>query len=86
LESNFLGIKIFFDRGYGVEENGMILPLSRIYGVLGGVSPCFRKPCRALVSMAAILGLQQRLFSKFRITTNEVNVYLRNCTTHQKWE
>jgi hypothetical protein len=37
--------------------------------------------------MAAILGLQQRLFSKFRITTNGGNVYLVEIVQRiAKWE
>jgi hypothetical protein len=34
--------------------------------------------------MAAILGLQQRLFSKFRITTNGQCISCGNCTTHHE--
>ncbi|UQD57348.1 4Fe-4S dicluster domain-containing protein [Flavobacterium sp. K5-23] len=55
-------------------------------GVIGvGFYPIFgnRVWCRFGCPMAAILGLQQRLFSKFRITTNGGQcISCGNCTTH----
>jgi Fe-S-cluster-containing hydrogenase component 2 len=38
--------------------------------------------CRFGCPMAAILGLQQRLFSKFRITTNGTCISCGNCSTY----
>jgi polyferredoxin len=55
-------------------------------GVIGvGFYPIFgnRVWCRFGCPLAAILGLQQRLFSKFRITTNGGQcISCGNCTTH----
>jgi polyferredoxin len=55
-------------------------------GVIGvGFYPLFgnRVWCRFGCPMAAILGLQQRLFSKFRITTNGGQcISCGNCSTH----
>jgi hypothetical protein len=62
----FQAIKIYFSSTEIHYENGMVSPL--VLPVVGvGIlweSLVFFCP------MAAILGLQQRLFSKFRITTN----------------
>ena len=65
--------KIFFFDGYQLRQWYGFLIGAAFSGVIGvGFYPIFgsRVWCRFGCPMAAILGMQQRLFSKFRITTN----------------
>lgn len=65
--------KIFFFDGYLLRQWYGFLIGAAFSGVIGvGFYPIFgsRVWCRFGCPMAAILGMQQRLFSKFRITTN----------------
>lgn len=73
---------LWADRALGGLLGGVAGPLARVYGFLIGAVfagvvgvgfyPIFgsRVWCRFGCPMAAILGLQQRFFSRFRITTN----------------
>lgn len=64
---------IFFFPGYQLRECYGFLIGAIFSGVIGvGFYPIFgsRVWCRFGCPMAAVLGMQQRLFSKFRITTN----------------
>jgi polyferredoxin len=65
--------RIFFFDGYKLREWYGFLIGAAFSGVVGvGFYPIFgnRVWCRFGCPMAAVLGMQQRLFSKFRITTN----------------
>ncbi len=77
---------IFFIDSYKLREWYGFAIGSAFSGVIGvGFYPILgnRVWCRFGCPMAAILGLQQRLFSKFRITTNGGQcISCGNCTTH----
>lgn len=78
--------KIFFFEGYRIREWYGFLIGAIFSGVIGvGFYPIFgsRVWCRFGCPMAAILGMQQRLFSKFRITTNGGQcISCGNCSTY----
>ncbi len=78
--------KIFFFPGYKLREWYGFLIGAAFSGVIGvGFYPIFgnRVWCRFGCPMAAILGMQQRLFSKFRITTNGGQcISCGNCSTY----
>ncbi|MDR9456697.1 MAG: 4Fe-4S binding protein [Salegentibacter sp.] len=77
---------IFFFPGYQLREWYGFLIGAAFSGVIGvGFYPIFgnRVWCRFGCPMAAILGMQQRLFSKFRITTNGGQcISCGNCSTY----
>ena len=78
--------KIFFFDAYRLREWYGFLIGAAFSGVIGvGFYPIFgsRVWCRFGCPMAAILGMQQRLFSKFRITTNGGQcISCGNCSTY----
>ncbi|MFD1094906.1 4Fe-4S binding protein [Salegentibacter chungangensis] len=78
--------KIFFFEGYQLRQWYGFLIGAAFSGVIGvGFYPIFgnRVWCRFGCPMAAILGMQQRLFSKFRITTNGGQcISCGNCSTY----
>ncbi|HET8810219.1 MAG TPA: 4Fe-4S dicluster domain-containing protein [Flavobacteriaceae bacterium] len=78
--------KIFFFEGYKLREWYGFLIGAIFSGVIGvGFYPIFgsRVWCRFGCPMAAILGMQQRLFSKFRITVNGGQcISCGNCSTY----
>ncbi|MGY5850772.1 4Fe-4S binding protein [Salegentibacter sp. F14] len=77
---------IFFFPGYQLREWYGFLIGAAFSGVIGvGFYPIFgnRVWCRFGCPMAAVLGMQQRLFSKFRITTNGGQcISCGNCSTY----
>jgi len=77
---------IFFFGGYQLREWYGFLIGAAFSGVIGvGFYPIFgsRVWCRYGCPMAAILGMQQRLFSRFRITTNGGQcISCGNCSTY----
>ena len=77
---------IFFFPGYQLSQWYGFLIGAVFSGVIGvGFYPIFgsRVWCRFGCPMAAILGMQQRLFSKFRITTNGGQcISCGNCSTY----
>ncbi|MFZ0488758.1 MAG: 4Fe-4S dicluster domain-containing protein [Salegentibacter sp.] len=77
---------IFFFPGYMLREWYGFLIGAVFSGVIGvGFYPIFgsRVWCRFGCPMAAILGMQQRLFSRFRITTNGGQcISCGNCSTY----
>jgi polyferredoxin len=78
--------RIFFFEGYKLREWYGFLIGAAFSGVIGvGAYPIFgnRVWCRFGCPMAAVLGMQQRLFSKFRITTNGGQcISCGNCSTY----
>lgn len=78
--------KIFFVDAYLIREWYGFLIGAAFSGVIGvGFYPIFgnRVWCRFGCPMAAVLGMQQRLFSKFRITTNGGQcISCGNCSTY----
>lgn len=78
--------RIFFFEAYKLREWYGFLIGAAFSGVIGvGFYPIFgsRVWCRFGCPMAAVLGLQQRLFSKFRITTNGGQcISCGNCSTY----
>ncbi|GGE24740.1 4Fe-4S binding protein [Psychroflexus planctonicus] len=78
--------QVFFLEAETLRSNYGFLIGSIFSGVIGtGFYPIFgnRVWCRFGCPMAAILGLQQRLFSKFRITTNGGQcISCGNCSTY----
>lgn len=78
--------KVFFFEAYKLREWYGFLIGAAFSGVIGvGFYPIFgnRVWCRFGCPMAAILGLQQRLLSKFRITTNGGQcISCGNCSTY----
>ncbi len=78
--------KIFFFDGYQLRAWYGFLIGAAFSGVIGvGFYPIFgnRVWCRFGCPMAAVLGMQQRLFSKFRITTNGGQcISCGNCSTY----
>lgn len=78
--------KIFFFEGYQLRAWYGFLIGAAFSGVIGvGFYPIFgnRVWCRFGCPMAAVLGMQQRLFSKFRITTNGGQcISCGNCSTY----
>ncbi|MEH6408716.1 MAG: 4Fe-4S dicluster domain-containing protein, partial [Leeuwenhoekiella sp.] len=83
----FSGIgKLFFFDAYQLRSAYGFIIGSIFSGVIGvGFYPIFgnRVWCRFGCPMAAILGFQQRLFSKFRITTNGGQcISCGNCSTY----
>ncbi len=78
--------RIFFFEGYKLREWYGFLIGAAFSGVIGvGFYPIFgnRVWCRFGCPMAAILGMQQRLFSRFRITTNGGQcISCGNCSTY----
>ncbi|MEE2771516.1 MAG: 4Fe-4S dicluster domain-containing protein [Bacteroidota bacterium] len=85
---NYFGgnYNIFFFDAYKLREWYGFLIGAAFSGVIGvGFYPIFgsRVWCRFGCPMAAILGMQQRLFSKFRITTNGGQcISCGNCSTY----
>ena len=77
---------IFFFPAYKLREWYGFLIGAAFSGVIGvGFYPIFgsRVWCRYGCPMAAILGMQQKLFSKFRITTNSGQcISCGNCSTY----
>jgi len=70
------GMRSFYGFGIGSIFSGVIG--TGFYPILGN-----RVWCRMGCPMAGILGIQQRLFSKFRITTNGGQcISCGNCSTH----
>ncbi|MEZ4874247.1 MAG: 4Fe-4S binding protein [Flavobacteriaceae bacterium] len=82
----FSGSKLFFFEAESLRKTYGFLIGAIFSGVIGtGFYPIFgsRVWCRFGCPMAAILGLQQRLFSKFRITTNGGQcISCGNCSTY----
>lgn len=82
----FSGSKLFFFEAETLRKTYGFLIGAVFSGVIGtGFYPIFgsRVWCRFGCPMAAILGLQQRLFSKFRITTNGGQcISCGNCSTY----
>ncbi|MAZ27584.1 MAG: FeS-binding protein [Cytophagaceae bacterium] len=82
----FSGLKLFFFDAYQLRSTYGFVIGSIFSGVIGvGFYPIFgsRVWCRFGCPMAAILGFQQRLFSKFRITTNGGQcISCGNCSTY----
>ncbi|HET7361023.1 MAG TPA: 4Fe-4S dicluster domain-containing protein [Salinimicrobium sp.] len=82
----FSGTNIFFVDAYLIREWYGFFIGAIFSGVIGvGFYPIFgnRVWCRFGCPMAAILGMQQRLFSKFRITTNGGQcISCGNCSTY----
>ncbi|MEZ4859081.1 MAG: 4Fe-4S binding protein [Flavobacteriaceae bacterium] len=82
----FSGAKLFFFEAETLRKSYGFLIGAIFSGVIGtGFYPIFgsRVWCRFGCPMAAILGLQQRLFSKFRITTNGGQcISCGNCSTY----
>ncbi|MBW2936885.1 4Fe-4S binding protein [Aureisphaera sp. CAU 1614] len=80
------GSKLFFFEAETLRKSYGFLIGAVFSGVIGtGFYPIFgsRVWCRFGCPMAAILGLQQRLFSKFRITTNGGQcISCGNCSTY----
>lgn len=80
------GSKLFFFEAETLRKSYGFLIGAIFSGVIGtGFYPIFgnRVWCRFGCPMAAILGLQQRLFSKFRITTNGGQcISCGNCSTY----
>jgi polyferredoxin len=80
------GNKIFFINDYKLRETYGFLIGAAFSGVIGvGFYPIFgsRVWCRFGCPMAAILGMQQKLFSRFRITTNGGQcISCGNCSTY----
>lgn len=80
------GSKLFFIEAETLRSSYAFLIGSMFSGVIGtGFYPIFgsRVWCRFGCPMAAILGFQQRLFSKFRITTNGGQcISCGNCSTY----
>lgn len=80
------GNNIFFIPAYLIREWYGFLIGAAFSGVIGvGFYPIFgnRVWCRFGCPMAAILGMQQRLFSRFRITTNGGQcISCGNCSTY----
>jgi polyferredoxin len=78
--------KIFFFQAYQLRSWYGFLIGAAFSGVIGvGFYPIFgnRVWCRFGCPMAAVLGMQQRLFSKFRITTNGGQcISCGNCSTY----
>ncbi len=78
--------KLFFFDAYELRKSYGFLIGAMFSGVIGvGFYPIFgsRVWCRFGCPMAAILGFQQRLFSKFRITTNGGQcISCGNCSTY----
>ncbi|HET8753157.1 MAG TPA: 4Fe-4S dicluster domain-containing protein, partial [Salinimicrobium sp.] len=78
--------KIFFVDAYLIREWYGFLIGAAFSGVIGvGFYPIFgnRVWCRFGCPMAAVLGMQQRLFSRFRITTNGGQcISCGNCSTY----
>ncbi len=78
--------KLFFFDAYQLRKSYGFLIGAMFSGVIGvGFYPIFgsRVWCRFGCPMAAILGFQQRLFSKFRITTNGGQcISCGNCSTY----
>ena len=78
--------KLFFFDAYQLRKSYGFLIGAMFSGVIGvGFYPIFgsRVWCRFGCPMAAILGLQQRLLSKFRITTNGGQcISCGNCSTY----
>jgi len=78
--------KLFFFDAYQLRKSYGFLIGSIFSGVIGvGFYPIFgnRVWCRFGCPMAAILGFQQRLFSRFRITTNGGQcISCGNCSTY----
>lgn len=82
----FSGKTLFLFEAEGLRRSYGFLIGSIFSGVIGtGFYPIFgnRVWCRMGCPMAAILGMQQRLFSKFRITTNGGQcISCGNCSTY----
>ena len=82
----FGNYNIFFVNGYELRTWYGFLIGAAFSGVIGvGFYPIFgnRVWCRFGCPMAAILGMQQRLFSRFRITTNGGQcISCGNCSTY----
>tara|TARA_R100000479_G_scaffold28896_1_gene11432 strand:+ start:252582 stop:254483 length:1902 start_codon:yes stop_codon:yes gene_type:complete len=78
--------KLFFFNAYELRQTYGFLIGAMFSGVIGvGFYPIFgnRVWCRFGCPMAAILGFQQRLFSRFRITTNGGQcISCGNCSTY----
>ncbi len=78
--------KLFFFNAYELRQSYGFLIGAMFSGVIGvGFYPIFgsRVWCRFGCPMAAILGFQQRLFSRFRITTNGGQcISCGNCSTY----
>jgi polyferredoxin len=78
--------KLFFFDAYQIRKSYGFVIGAMFSGVIGvGFYPIFgsRVWCRFGCPMAAILGFQQRLFSKFRITTNGGQcISCGNCSTY----
>lgn len=86
LVTYFAGMNLFFFNSYQLRSTYGFVIGSMFSGVIGvGFYPIFgsRVWCRFGCPMAAILGFQQRLFSKFRITTNGGQcISCGNCSTY----